>query len=268
MTCEELRDCADLFVFGTLEEPDRAEFASHVARGCPECTEELARARALATNLAMIAATTLGDEANPPSHLRSHIMRAIVRSSGRKMSVWESAFWRLAFPVSGIAAVALLLVTIGMFSEIRSLNAELDTLTKSTTQQRKHEQELNNRMGSYREAMALMTAKDSREVRFGPRQPDGRVFVNPKGLVMIAGGLPLPPVGRTYELWLLRTNNPVPVPAGVFDPDAKGNAVHIARQPIDVNRLKAVAVSDEPPGGVASPSGKIFLTVQIAGMTR
>jgi hypothetical protein len=174
----------------------------------------------------------------------------------------------MAFPVSGIAVVALLLVTIGMFSEIRSLNAELETLQRSTTLARKHEQELNARVSAFREALALMTAKESREVRFGPKQTDGRVFVNPKGLVMIAANLPMPPVGRTYELWLLRTNNPEPVPAGVFDPDARGNALHIVRREIAMGNLKAVAVSDEPPGGLASPTGKIFLVVPMSGMTR
>ena len=268
MTCEELRDDAELFVFGTLEEPERAEFTAHLARGCPNCTAQVARARSLATHLAMLAPAMLAAGSDPPSHMRAHVMRAVVRSSGHRMSFWESAFWRLAFPVSGIAVVALLLVTVGMFSEIRSLNAELDTLQRSTTLQRKHEQEMNARMNAYREALPLITAKESREVRFGPKQPDGRVFLNPKGLVMIAAGLPLPPAGRTYELWLLRTNSPAPVPAGVFDPDPKGNALHIVRQDIGMGTLKAVAVSDEPPGGLSSPTGKVFLVVPVAGMTR
>jgi anti-sigma-K factor RskA len=210
----------------------------------------------------------LAPKADPPSHLRAHVMRAVVRSSGGRMSLWESTFWRLALPVTGIAVVALLLVTVGMFSEIRSLNAELETLQRSTTLARKHEQELTTRVNAYREAMALMNAKDSRQVRFGAKQPDGRIFVNPRGLVMIAANLPLPPAGRTYELWLLRTNGGLPVPAGVFDPDPKGNAIHIVRQEIEMGKLKAVAISDEPPGGLSSPTGKIFLVVPVAGMTR
>ncbi len=263
MTCEELRDDCELFVFGTLEEPERTELAVHLARGCPACTAEVARARALVTNLAMLA-----PQQDSPPHQRSHILRAAVRTTGGGMSFWESAFWRMAFPVSAIAVFALLLVTVGLFSEIRSLNRELMTLEKAATDQRRREQELTTRMNAYREAMALMTARESRQVRFGPKVAEGQVFVNSRGLVMIAGNLPLPPVGRTYELWILRTNNPAPVPAGVFDPDAKGSVLHIVRQTIEMNNLKAVAITDEPPGGVSAPSGKIILAVPMTGMTR
>ena len=263
MTCEELRDDCELFVFGTLEEPERTELAVHLARGCAACTTEVARARTLMTNLAMLAPS-----AEPPPHLRSHVLRAVVRTTGGRLSFWESTFWRMAFPVTGIAVVALLLVTIGLFSEIRSLNHELTTLEKTATDQRRREQELTTRINSYREAMALMTARESREVRFGPKHAEGQIFVNPKGLLMMAGNLPLPPVGRTYELWLLRTNNPAPVPAGVFDPDGKGNAMHIVRQDIEMGTLKAVAISDEPPGGLSAPSGKIILVIPMSGMTR
>ena len=39
------------------------------------------------------------------------------------------------------------------------------------------------------------------------------------------------------------------------------NALHILRRDIDVAGLRAVALSDEPPGGVAAPTGKVFLVV-------
>ena len=117
MTHEELRDSYELFVFGTLEDPERAELASHLARGCPECTAGVARARAFAATVAMTAPTT-----DPPKHLRAHIMRAVVQATPRQLSFWEGIFWRMAFPVSAIAVVSLLLVTIGLFREIRALN--------------------------------------------------------------------------------------------------------------------------------------------------
>jgi anti-sigma-K factor RskA len=260
--CEHLRDSYELFVFGTLDGPERQEIATHLSRGCPVCVEGVSRARSLAMHLGAAA-----PPADPPKHLRAHVMRAVVQATPRMHSFWESIIWRMAFPVSAVAVVTLLLVLFGLGREIGSLNLELKTLQKSFRDAHAREQILLARGNSYRSALALMSAKESREVRFGPKQPDGRVYVNPKGLVMIAANFPQPPSGRTYELWLLRKGVKAPEPAGVFDPDASGSAMHFLPRDIDVKQLQAVAVSDEPPGGVSSPTGTIMLVVPVAGMT-
>jgi anti-sigma-K factor RskA len=263
MTCEELRDSYELFVFGTLEGPEREEIAAHLQRACPECSEGVSRARVLATHLAAIA-----PPAEAPGHLRAHIMRAVVQATPRMQSFWESIFWRMAFPVSACAALTLLLVVFGLAREIGSLNLELKTLQKSSTDSRKREQVLVSRANGYRAALALMSARESREVRFGPKQPDGRVYLNPKGLVMIASNFPAPPKGRTYELWLLRKSTKTAEPAGVFDPDASGGAMHVLARNINVSDIAALAVSDEPPGGVQERTGAIVMVVPVTGMTR
>jgi anti-sigma-K factor RskA len=261
--CEHLRDSYELFVFGTLEDAEREEIAAHLGRGCAECVAGVTRARLLATHMGAAA-----PPADPPTHLRAHLMRAVVQATPRMHTFWESIIWRMAFPVSAIAVVTLLLVLFGLSREIGSLNLELKTLQKSFHDSRQREQLLVTRANGYRAAWALMSAKESREVRFGPKQPDGRVYLNPRGLVMIAANFPQPPSGRTYELWLLRKGSKVPVPAGVFDPDASGSAMHVLTRNIDIAQLQAVAVSDEPPGGVSAPTGTIMLVVPVAGMTR
>src|SRR5438876_11452957 len=126
MTCDQLRDSYELFVFGTLEDPERAEISAHLGRGCPSCAAGIAQGRSIATHLAMTAPA-----ADPPPHLRSHLMRAVVQATPRQLSFWESVMWRMAFPVSAVAALALLLVTMGLFREVRSMNQELGTLRKS-----------------------------------------------------------------------------------------------------------------------------------------
>ncbi|GEM_PF-776856 len=268
MNCESLRDSYELFVFGTLEGPEREEIAAHLQRACPECSAGVNRARVLATNLGSIAPPV-----DAPGHLRAHIMRAVVQATPRMHSFWESIFWRMAFPVSAAAALTLLLVVFGLGREIGSLNLELKTLQKSAADSRKREQVLVSRANAYRAALALMSARESREVRFGPglkpnKQPDGRVYLNPKGLVMIASNFPAPPKGRTYELWLLRKSTKGAEPAGVFDPDASGGAMHVLARNINVNDIAALAVSDEPPGGVQERTGAIVMVVPVTGMTR
>jgi anti-sigma-K factor RskA len=263
INCEELRDSYELFVFGTLDAPERAELAAHLARGCPACVAGVNRARLLATHMGAVA-----PPADPPAHLRAHVMRAVVQATPRMNSFWESVFWRMAFPVSALAAVTMLLVIFGLSREIGSLNLELKTLQKSFRDARSREQSLLSRVNGNRAALALMAAHESREVRFGPKQPDGRVYLNPKGLVMIAKNFPQPPAGRTFELWLLRKKGTPPEAAGVFDPDASGGAMHVVMHDIDLQGVQALAVTDEPPGGVTAPTGAIMLVVPVAGMTK
>ncbi len=262
-SCEHLRDSYELFVFGTLDDPAREEIAAHLGRGCLECAEGVSRARLLATHLAVVA-----PPAEPPAHLRAHVMRAVVQATPRMHSFWESIIWRMAFPVSAIAALTLFLVLLGLAREIGSLNLELKTLQKSSADARKREQALVTRANGYRAALALMAARESREVRFGPKQPDGRVYLNPKGLVMIAAHFPQPPTGRTYELWLLRKSSRAPEAAGVFDPDSSGGAMHVLLRDLNWHDVQSLAVSDKPPGGVTAPTGTILLVVPVAGMTQ
>jgi len=261
--CEQFRDSYELFVFGTLDDLEREEIAAHLGRGCSECVAGVSRARLLATHLGVVA-----PPADPPAHLRAHVMRAVVQATPRMHSFWESVIWRMAFPISAVAALTLLLVLFGLAREIGSLNLELKTLQKSFADARKREQALLTRAHGYRVALALMSARESREVRFGPKQPDGRVYLNPKGLVMIAANFPQPPNGRTYELWLLRKSSRAPEPAGVFDPDSSGGAMHVLMRDLNLQDVQSVAVSDEPPGGVTAPTGAILLVVPVAGMTR
>jgi anti-sigma-K factor RskA len=261
--CEHLRDSYELFVFGTLDGPEREEIAAHLGRGCPVCGVGVSRARLLATHLGVAA-----PPADPPVHLRAHVMRAVVQATPRMHSFWESIIWRMAFPVSAVAVLTLLLVLFGLGREIGSLNLELKTLQKSFTDSRKREQVLLTRANSYRAALALMSARESRVVRFGPKQPDGRVYLNPQGLVLIAAHFPQPPSGRTYELWLLRKSRKAPEPAGVFDPDSSGGAMHVLLRNLNWQDVQSVAVSDEPPGGVPSRTGGIVLVVPVSGMTR
>jgi len=174
-------------------------------------------------------------------------------------------FWKWGFVVGGVAAVALLIVSLGLLREVRSLESELRASENRSRFLRDRERGLVKRISSYRDALQLLAAPEAREVRFGPqpRQPSGRVFLQPRGLVLVASDFPKPPEGRTYELWLIASTSPAPIPAGVFDPDAQGNVLHTWQQPIQVAAVKALAVSDEPPGGVPVPTGKIHLTIPV-----
>lgn len=248
MNCEEIQH--ELYVFGTMEPDERAELEAHLARGCATCRAAIEAARDLAVHLALAA-----PQREPPA-LRALPGPAMPRPAA-------SPFWRWAFALSAAAAVALLIIASGYYHESRALQNELQSARGLAKVQRERERDLQRRLASYREAMRLVASPEAREVRFGPKQPSGRLFLQPRGLVMILSDLPQPPAGRTYELWLIAANRPAPIPAGVFHPDASGNALHLWQQPIEVGAVKAIAVSDEPPGGTPAPTGKILFSAPV-----
>jgi anti-sigma-K factor RskA len=259
MTCQERE--FELYVFGTVEPGERAEIDAHLERSCETCTTGVAKARRLSRGLAL----TVPHE-DPPEHLRSDILRAIAQSTPREMPFWHSVLWRLSFPVSVIAALALLVICIGFFTEVRSLNREAETLRISARQQRDIEQKLLQRLAVLQDAIRQIPTAGTRQAAFvpkQPKQPSGHVYIHSRGLLLVAAGMPKPPQGRTYELWLFAKGQPAPIPAGVFDPDNQGHAMHVLQERIAVATIKQIAITDEPPGGVSAPTGKVLLSAAV-----
>jgi anti-sigma-K factor RskA len=74
----------------------------------------------------------------------------------------------------------------------------------------------------------------------------------------VAYELPAPKEGRAYQVWLV-TPGDRKISAGVFAPSGEGNAVAPATYALAADSLAAVAVTDEPVGGVVAPTGEIVL---------
>ncbi|MEO6828347.1 MAG: anti-sigma factor [Acidobacteriaceae bacterium] len=86
------------------------------------------------------------------------------------------------------------------------------------------------------------------------------VYLPSRGaLVFTASNMaPLPP-NKTYELWVIPANGAAPVPAGTFQPDARGMAsVLLPNLPHDVE-AKAFGVTMENTGGATTPTMPILL---------
>ena len=75
--------------------------------------------------------------------------------------------------------------------------------------------------------------------------------------VLIASGLDAAPEGKGYEVWVI--SKAAPVPAGVFQVDASGNAVHRLPAIAEVEWAKTFAVTVEPMAGVPAPTGPMVL---------
>jgi hypothetical protein len=90
-------------------------------------------------------------------------------------------------------------------------------------------------------------------------QPLGRMFWNhaTNDWMMVTYGLPVPKPGKTYQVWLV--TDKAKISAGTFRPDAQGRTVMHANYALARNALRAVAITEEPDGGMPAPTGPMVV---------
>jgi RNA polymerase sigma-70 factor, ECF subfamily len=216
-TCGELRADYTLYAFGMVENPERADIATHVvphlARRCPECISGMASA--LATVTAISGAVQLSE---PPERLRRRVMAAVEKEARRS---WVAIF--LPWAITGAMSIAL--VALGV-----SGRRQMGDTPK------------------LQQALSILSDPATRDVA----STKGRVFVNPgKGVVFIGAGLPRIEAGMTFELWVIPAAGK-PLPAGLFRSQPDDTAVFVQQGP--VQNAAAIEVTVEPQGGSAQPT--------------
>lgn len=89
--------------------------------------------------------------------------------------------------------------------------------------------------------------------------PMARVFWDQKTqtFIMYASHVKHPPAGKTYQVWLIARGVVSPVSAGTFMPDSAGSAIMATRHPMEPGTLRRIAVTEEPVGGMPTPTGPI-----------
>jgi anti-sigma-K factor RskA len=90
-------------------------------------------------------------------------------------------------------------------------------------------------------------------------QPLGRMFWNraTNDWMMVTYGLPMPKPGKTYQVWLI--TDKAKISAGTFRPDAQGRTMMHASYALARDALKGVAITEEPDGGMPSPTGPMVV---------
>jgi anti-sigma-K factor RskA len=240
----------DLYALGVLEGDELHEIESHLAT-CTACTKELAEARG------RIALLALSAEPREPSIAVRQRLLAKVRAekdpsratSLAKTGRAPSRFWNFAF---GIAALALAVLAVFLWDSNERIRRDLEHQEALARQQ----------IVAVERARAIakmMMSPQTVTINLAPKAPmatePGRVLYNSQlGALIYGGTLPQLAPGKSYELWVIpQTGNPIP--AGVFsaDPDGQVNDV-MPKIPVGVS-AKAFAVTIEPAGGTAAPTG-------------
>jgi anti-sigma-K factor RskA len=230
MSCEELRDDYGTWALGIAEEPEKSEIAAHLARECPNCVAGVRSA--MATMSAMSGAVK---ETDPPKRLRRRVVEMVAPEPRRAFAV-------LPWAVSALLAIALLSVALPGRHEP----------TQDTTK--------------LAEALTILNDPLTKDVTFGDPAARGRVFVSPRGVVLIAAHLPKLETDRTFELWIIPgAGNPIS--AGTFHGEAIPNvptatsAVYVYRG--QTANAAAIAVTVEPEGGSPQPTTKPFIVSKL-----
>ena len=120
-------------------------------------------------------------------------------------------------------------------------------------------------------AFAILSGPRTTEVSFGgaqPRPPQGKVFVNPsRGVLLIASNLPRTPADKIYEMWII-PKGANPVPAGLFQSQDDGNAMHVQPGMVDLASTAAVAVTVENEAGAGQPTTQPLIVAALPAAAR
>ncbi len=254
----ELRELSGLYVLGALSRADLTAFEVHLA-SCEECRDEVRSLQPVASRLAQLPLPI-----DPPAPLRARVLAAVAPSSAASRS-------RIAAipppPASDHPASLALAVAAGAYAlqplgRLGELDARLcdETLRADATEQETADIRLAS--GDAQALVAVLSAADLTRVDLAgqPAAPSAaaRAFWSRShGLVFTASDLPSLPPGRTYQLWVVTAQ--APISAGLVRPDATGRVTAVFQTPPDIPQPVAMAVTLEPEGGMAAPTGTQYV---------
>ena len=294
------QDDLALFAMQLLPPEEAKAIAEHVDE-CSDCRRELA---AIQGDLAIYAHTV--DLHSPPALARERLMQQVARekkvvpitrapvteSSARPITGSlpgfqpgfqqgaESSFLRSyeepvevprssaskVLPWAGWAIAAGLAVTTASFYHDReslkvTVASEAGRMARLTEEASAARQVLDTLNDSSATRVTLQMPKSA-------PVPQGRTtYVADKGsLIFIASNLqPLTP-HKTYELWLIPADGRDPIPAGTFQPDARGNASVIMPSLPKGVPAKAFGITIEDESGATTPTMPIIMAGATAGV--
>lgn len=164
-------------------------------------------------------------------------------------------------PWLAAAASLVLLIGVGMYAA--SLRGRLATAEDRYQAAERERFQLERRLQESDATLAAVTAPASRVIELAaarPQAPSGRMFwdVAHNRWTFFAHHMPQTRPGREYQLWLI-TADQRKIPSVTFRPDAQGHAVVQATYALPADSLAAIAVTEEPAGGLPAPSGPVII---------
>lgn len=249
------------YVFGTLDDAERAAVDAHLRAGCTECSTRLRDVSELSVHLARAV-----PQVAPPARVKARLMDRVQSTHHPAKSQAGRGRIRLAWSVAAVATVAaagFAWQAITIQRELAVTNRLLASTIADTGKLRSEISQYRADVERYKDAMML----GEPGVRFvnlqgmeGKRDAFGSVVTKPDksaGMLYVYR-FPMAPEGKEYQLWGLREGLP-PVSLGMFNVAADGTAMLNMKAIPEATHIVGFAVTMEPTGGMPQPTGAMYV---------
>jgi anti-sigma-K factor RskA len=250
---------AALDAIGAASADEADAFHAHLP-SCPDCR----RARDEYGEAASLLARDL-DPVAPPPELRNRIFAAV--ENGNVVDArdrFNASRWWMAAAVVFLALWGWRELSVRVTREkINSSEAEIRRLAGQNQLLAARNEKLSAEMASLASPGTRTIALTGQQVS---PSASAKVFLEPRQrrAVVFFYNLPANAADKSYQLWILRADQPKPQSAGVFDVTTSGAAsISIENLPL-ATEIKGLAVTLEQKGGVAEPTNTNFF---VAGST-
>jgi hypothetical protein len=229
---ERLGDAAGAYVLGALPEDERAAYAAHLET-CQTCQAEVDELRGAAEALPLSAPAM-----RPPDALKARIMAEVEReaallasaSGPRSEPRAKRSWWRLSWPSGAVAALACAALLVGIGA-----------------------------------GALLFGSAGGRTIQFDPdptmQSVSAELEIDGDTAVLVADGLPAPPAGQVYMVWIKRPGEEAPEPtSALFTPRADGSATASVT---GVEGAEAVLINTEAAPGPDAPTTPAVMTATL-----
>ncbi|HTJ23941.1 MAG TPA: anti-sigma factor [Gemmatimonadaceae bacterium] len=271
---DEARASLEAAALDALDSPEREAVLAHAAT-CAECGAELSELRAVAANLAL-AASSGGVDVGSRERIRARLLARAATDRTEEIPVAtaptatglfravNALAWRRGEWLAAAASVLLVLsvaVLAALLNEREHLRDALSAERASAAATRTATDSLRLAVSSRDSLIAGLTGRDVAVMTLtasGARSPFARMFWDraTNRWTFVAHDMPPLPGGKTYQLWLVTAS--AKISAGTFEP-RNGDAVVRATYAMPADSLKAIAVTEEPAGGVPQPTGRMVI---------
>lgn len=235
-------DTVAAYLLGALSDREHREFETHLA-GCSQCREDVAELR-LVSDALLVAAPPV----QPPAELRERLMET-VRAEAEVLSAAGPAAdapkpvrvrrrrFALQRPLALAGAAA---AVVGV-----ALGFGLGSATNG---------------GGTRTVVQVRTVEAAVS---DPAAPRGAATIVERGGVatLQVRGLPLPPPGKVYEVWLVRRGVAAPAPTDALFSVSHAGSGRVALP--SVQNVTTVLVTAEPDGGSQAPTSRPFISASL-----
>lgn len=170
---------------------------------------------------------------------------------------------RRASALPWLAAAASLVLLLGAGVYALAVRGDVAALAVDVAAAERDNRALERALREREATLAAVSAPAVRVIDMasaGRPEPGGRMFWDPRSnrWTFFAHDLPAIRRGREYQLWLI-TPGGRKLPAPTFRPGARGEAHVEATYALPPDSLQAVAVTEEPAGGLPVPSGPVVI---------